>query len=114
MMREEITRELDVRPSSVALWFGNLAGPIAFLLNLQVKYSAVKYVCQNGASWILWGSAAIALVITIAGAAVTAPYWKSDDRRVQFMALGALTIDAMFALSIVAMSIPDIYIKACD
>ena len=54
MMREEITRDIDVRPSSVALWFGALGGPVAWLVDLQIRYAIVAYACQHHAGWIMW------------------------------------------------------------
>ena len=113
-MREEITRELDIRSSSVALWFGALAGPIAFLFELQAKYGLVTYVCRNRADWVFWVAALVALIITIAGAFAARPYVASEDRRIHFMALAAVAIDAMFALAIIAMAVPDFFLKACD
>lgn len=114
MMREEITREIDVRPSSVALWFATLAGPIAFLFSLQAKYGLVTYICSNRAEWIFWVATVAALVLTIVGGIAAMRYVPSEDRRVKFMALGALGIDAMFALAILALAIPDLFIHACD
>jgi membrane protein YdbS with pleckstrin-like domain len=114
VMREEITRDIDVRGSSVALWFGVLSGPLAFLIDLQVKYGMVTYVCRNRAEWIFWAAAAVSLFVTIVGGFVSWRHWGSDDRRVHFMAISGVIIDAMFALSIIAMAIPDLFIKACD
>jgi hypothetical protein len=114
MMKEEITRDIEVRPSSVALWFGALAGPIAWLIDLQIKYALVQYVCRNRAEWIFWVTALGALILAVAGIVVAFPHVASDDRRIRFMALAGIGISAMFSLAIIAMSIPDIFLKACD
>ena len=114
MMNEEITRDLDVRSSSVALWFGALAGPIMALLDQGVKYAIVQYACQNRAEWIFWATAAVSLIVTIISGIVAFPYTASDDRRMRFMAWADVGLAAMFALVIIAMAIPDLYIHACD
>lgn len=114
MMKEEITRDLDVRRSSVALWFGALAPPIAWLIDLQIKYAIVQYVCQNRSEWIFWVTAFGSLIVAVAGGLVAFPYAASDDRREHFMALAGIGISAMFSIAIIAMAIPDIFIKACD
>ena len=116
VMREEITPETHVRPSSVALWTGILAAPIAWAVDLQAKYALLQYVCRNHATWILWAITIVALLITAFGAfnAWRGLVLAGDDRRVQFMAYGGLAISAMFALSIIAAAIPDIFLKACD
>ena len=114
MMHDEITRDIDVRPSSVALWFGALGGPIAWLIDLQIRYALVEYACRNHAAWIMWlvtlGALALALIAALVGFAHRA----SDERRVRFMALAGGAISTLFALAIIAMAVPDLFLRACD
>lgn len=105
---------IDVRPSSVALWTGIVAGPIAWAIALQAKYALVQYTCRNQAQWILWAITIGALLITAFGALCSRRGWIDDTPRVRFMAIGGLLIGAAFALSIVAMAIPDLFLRPCD
>ena len=106
--------KLHIRPSSVALWTGVLAGPIAWAADLQARYALVKYVCANGAEWIMWVITLAALLVTAFGALCAWRGWIDDTPRVRFMAVGGLLISGMFALAIIAMAIPDIFMRACD
>lgn len=108
---------MPVRPSSVALWTGILAGPLAWAADLQAKYALQQYVCANqNAMWINWIITLAALVLTAFGAFNAWRGWTlgGGHQRVRTMAMTGLMISGMFALSIVAMSIPDFFFKACD
>ncbi|HEV2719544.1 MAG TPA: hypothetical protein VG323_05965, partial [Thermoanaerobaculia bacterium] len=43
-----------VRSSSVALWNGILAGPLAFAIVFELKYALIDFVCHNHAHWLFW------------------------------------------------------------
>jgi len=102
------------RHVNAALWIGALAGPIAWAADLQARYALVKYVCANGAEWIMWVLTLAALIVTGCGALCSWRGWVDDTPRVRFMAIGGLMIAGMFALAIIAMTIPDIFMRACD
>ncbi len=105
---------IDVRPSSIALWTGLLAGPIAWAADLQARYALVKWVCANHAEWIMWAITLAALLITAFGAFCSWRGWIDDTPRIRFMAIGGLFIGGMFALSIIAMAVPDLFLRACE
>ena len=105
---------IQVRPSSIALWTGVLAGPIAWAADLQARYALVRYACVNRAGWIMWMITLGALLITAFGALCSWRGWIDETPRVRFMAIGGLFIGGMFALAIIAMAIPDLFLKACD
>ena len=102
------------RNINVALWTGALAGPIAWAADLQARYALVKYVCVNRAEWMMWVITLAALIVTGFGALCSWRGWVDDSPRVRFMAIGGLLIGGTFALAIVAMAIPDIFMRACD
>jgi hypothetical protein len=102
------------RPSSVALWTGALAGPIAFVCALEARFALVQYVCMNHAPWIPWAITIVALLVTAFGALCSWKGWVDDTPRVRFMAFGGLCIGAMFALALIAMAIPDLFLRACE
>ena len=106
--------KLHIRPSSVALWTGALAGPIAWAAALQSRYALVKYVCMNHAEWIMWAITIAALLVTGFGALCSWRGWVDDTPRMRFMAIGGLFISGMFALAIIAMAIPDIFLRSCE
>lgn len=103
-----------VRPSSWALWFGALAGPVAFLIDLQIEYAIIEYACANHANWIFWLTTLVSLLVAIGGVVIAFPYTASGDKRIHFMAWSGVAISAMFSLAIIAMAIPQIFLKACD
>jgi hypothetical protein len=119
-MRGEISRDLDIRPSSVALWTGILSGPIAWAALLQAKYSLVTYACTHGASWLFWAITVVALIITAFGAYQSWRGWKIEDdgtregKRARFMGICGLMLCGVFALTIIANSIPEFFLHACE
>lgn len=102
------------RRVNIPLWTGVLAGPIAWAADLQARYALVKYVCANGAEWMMWVITLAALIVTGFGALCSWRGWVDNSPRVKFMAIGGLLIGATFALSIIAMAIPDFFMRACD
>ena len=118
-MRSEITKDIDIRPSSIALWSAILSGPVAFAVTLQLRYALVQWACMNHSSWVLVAIAAALLLLPIGGAIVC---WRfspapDDDRiggRVYFMAIGGFILNCAFILAIIANAIPDFFLRACD
>lgn len=99
---------------NATLWLGVFAGPIAFLLTLQAKYALVDYVCRNRAAWLMWLITIAGLVLCAIGAIAARRGWVSDATRVRFMAIAGLALSTMFALAIIAMAIPDLFLGACE
>lgn len=108
------------RPSSLSLWSGILAGPVAFAINLQLRYALVSWACARGSRTVLIWIAVPLVLICIAGAFLArtglhvgemeTPY----PMRVRFMAYGGLMLSAIFAISILASMIPDLFLSPCD
>jgi len=112
----ETTKPLDIRPSSLQLWTGILSGPFAFATAFTTKYAMVAWICDHKAEWIFWLITIIALLICLFGAFES---WRGlkngeDTRRVRFMGIGGLALTATFAMSIIAMAIPHLYLGACE
>lgn len=103
-----------IRPSSVALWFGALGGPIGWLIDLQIRYAIVEYVCRNHASWIMWLVTLACLALAGIAALVAFSHRASEVKRVRFMGLAGGSVSTLFALAIIAMAVPDLFLKACD
>ena len=118
-MDSEITRDIDIRPSSITLWTSILAGPVAYGVAHELRYALVQWACMNHASWVLLAVAAVLLIIPIAAAIVC---WRfspapEEDRvggRVYFMAVAGFILNCAFALGIIANAIPHFFLLACD
>ena len=107
------------------LWFGILAGPLAFLLNLQVSYMLVRPVCVTAHHLVLHLVPVGALLLTVSGG-VSA--WRSWQRarqaesskaggvlqRSRFMAETGLLGSGFFILAIVAQWLPNFILNACQ
>lgn len=111
----ETTKDFDVRPSSVALWTGILAGPVAWALVFELKYALIDYVCRNHAHWLFWIFFAAGIAICAYGAFAAWSGMAADaSTRTKFMGIAGLALSIAFAVFIVAMSIPDIFLKPCE
>jgi hypothetical protein len=108
----------------VALWWGILAGPVAWASDLVISYALVKPACgaQRSASVQLVGALALVLVITggvTAWRALhdTSPREPTDGGRsidrARFMALLGVTISTFFIAVVFAEAIPVWVIDAC-
>jgi hypothetical protein len=106
--------KLDIRTSSIRLWTGVMAGPVAFAAAFETRYALVHYMCLNHAPWLSWLIIFGGLLIAGVGALCSWSGWIDDTPRVRFMAIGGLYVDAMFALAILAMAVPDFFLKACE
>jgi hypothetical protein len=112
----ETTKPLDIRTSSPQLWTGILAGPFAFATAFTTKYAMIDWICDHKAEWIFWLITLIALLVCAFGAFES---WRGlrngdDTKRVRFMGIGGLTLNVMFAMAIIAMAIPHLYLGACE
>ena len=112
----ETTRPLAIRPSSAPLWTGILTGPFAFAVAFETKYAMVGWICDHKAEWIFWAITILALLVCAFGAFES---WRglnrSDgSRRPRFMATSGLAMNAAFAMSIIAMAVPHVYLGACE
>ena len=117
----------DWGPRLAGLWAGVLAGPLAWAALLETNYALSYVACEQRHSWMLHLSAAIALALIGAAAAVAwraAPPLRGDDPpssdphanaviRARFMAIGGLALCAWFAVVILATEVPVVVLKPC-
>jgi len=116
----------DVRwLSPLPLWTGILAGPVAWALDLTASYALVKWICATRHDGVLHAITAGALALVCGGAALswialqrTAGATPTDGggsrQRARFMAILGLTSSALFALQILANTIPAWVLDACQ
>ena len=110
-----------------ALWFGVLAGPLAWAALLQTNYVLSYVACERRQTWMLHLATALAIIV-IAMGGLTA--WRamrrsdSDDsesldtaqtalKRTRFMAVGGAILCAWFALVVFATAIPTLVLHPC-
>ena len=116
MSENEITKDIEIRPSSWVLWISLLAGLAAFAINFQARYALVQWACFNHREWVLYVIAATAFV-TIAAAATMAWIARSrlgDYQRPRFMAMTAFIINCAPLLALIAQVIPQIFLRSCE
>jgi hypothetical protein len=117
----------------VALWAGVFAGPFAFAVDETVSYSLAPTACVAGAKLPLHVVALVTFAVALAGLAAAWRAWRRVGRgwgepeegapvagdpelgRRRFMAVSGLALSAGFALTIVALEIPNLVLtlQAC-
>lgn len=117
--------ETDLRwLSPLPLWTGIVAGPAAWAIDLTASYALVKWTCLTQRETLLHLVTVLALAGCAGGAVVSClalqhsadavPTDGGDPRqRAHFMAILGLTSCALFALTIVAATIPRWFLDAC-
>lgn len=108
-----------------ALWYGLLAGAVAWKLQLVVNYAVVPYACWNRVEFLNHAASFATLALALSGCWVAWRTWRrmgtSDDLemggvvgRSRFMAVGGLALSGMFALLILGQWLPNLMLSACD
>jgi hypothetical protein len=112
-------------PGGIAVqWYGVLAPAAAWLLDLQVSYAIVQWVCGGGPHVVLHLVSVGSLLLIASGAFAswTALQRSSSraredgsqpDERGKFLAILGLVSSAYFALVVVAAAIPRVVLDAC-
>ena len=107
------------------LWFGILAGPLAFLLSLQISYMLVQPVCVTTYHLILHLVPVGALLLTASGGVSAWWSWQRTGHaasskaevvlpRSRFMASVGLLISVLFLVVIVAQWLPNFILTPCQ
>jgi hypothetical protein len=106
------------------LWTGMLAGPLAWLAQLEASYLLVSRICERGRGWLLYLVSVAALLMVGAGAMaawrarrlVASPAARATPptaERRRFMVAVGLALSALFALAIVASLVPTAVLSPC-
>jgi hypothetical protein len=107
------------------LWFGILAGPLAWAFDEGVSYSLVPHACSTGHHYVLHIVTIISFAIVIGGflaariahariPSPTSPDGGSTFDRSRFMALLGMASSSVFILVIIAQTIPRFILGPCD
>jgi hypothetical protein len=108
-----------------ALWFGVLAGPLAFLVIQLVGYAMVHWACASDTRFAILLVFLAALLVTLAGGITAWRMWHRtgaewDDTaggvsgRSRFMAIGGIALSAISALAIVGLGYTGVMLTACQ
>jgi hypothetical protein len=107
-------------------WFALLAGPIAWIMHLQVVYALVPWDCLTGRHWVLHTVTAAFLLITIASAVVAIGLYRKEGRRwptgeddgklgtLRLMAAVGMMSGVLFTIAIIGQEIATFYIHPCQ
>lgn len=106
------------------LWFAVLAGPVAWMLGLNAEYGLVRVACDKDSLLGLHMVSVATLLLALAGGLVSWREWKHAGRewpgeeggpvgRSRFMAALGLMGSALFALTIVAQWVANLFLHPC-
>lgn len=131
--RQHNTEQILIRPGP--LWFGLLAGPVAWGTQLLVDYYLSSLTCAHrfagdrvaGQSWFTAGiflTSLLAALLTITAGLTAWSYWRrlggrdgfdagGVDARQGFMALSGLLLCSLFLLLVVVSAIPVFVSSQC-
>ena len=112
--------------TTLLLWFGGLAGPLAWAAQLAIGYSAEEADCSRGggsfdsAHPVNLAVSITAGVVTVLALAVAAVIWRragvgdEDDRgRVAFMAIGGILVSLLFLALIAVTAVGTMHFDPC-
>lgn len=114
-----------IRTRDFALWIGILTGPVVWLLSFQANFTLAPWACEFNTKIALFLVTILALVL-LAGSGLLAWHeWTALGRvspgdaagavgRSRIMAMGGVLLSAMFFLVVVAQSIPELILGACE
>jgi hypothetical protein len=106
-------------------WLGLLTGPSVFLINLQVNFTMVSWVCATHNYWAIHLAHVISIMVVgwsgllawrayaRVGRGVPGEAGDAADRE-RFVAVSGLLISAFSILSLIAHWIPNFILSACQ
>jgi hypothetical protein len=108
-----------------SLWSGLLVAPFAFLLNLQVSYMLVPFVCATGRVFWLHLAAGGSLMLAALGLLISWHNWQKAGRewqseagsvtaRSRFLSVMGLLMSALFCIAILAQWIANFIVGPCQ
>jgi hypothetical protein len=125
-MKQKENTQGKINTGSWLLWGAVLLAPITWLLQFQIRYSLVDWVCASHKTFVLHLVSLICLAIIIGGGVLSwtswvraGKKWPSDsaggpEMRNLFLAMLGLLSSSMFALVTIAQAIPAFIINPCQ
>lgn len=124
MSRAADPQERKQNSNTVLLWFGVMAGPIAWSLHLLVSYALVQPACEHGLAFLLYLVSLATLAIATLGATIAWKHWRTTNEtggvslrgiggRPGFMAFFGLLASLFFLAGIILESVPLLFLGPC-
>src|SRR3954452_3127225 len=125
-MKHEDSKQTDTRRGYLLLWGGVLAGPIAWLIQFQIRYSLVLWVCATHHQFVLHLVSLLFLLVIASGGFMcwqswqrSGKDWPSDSQatpqmRNQFLSLLGMMTCSLFGLLTLAQAIPAFLLNPCQ
>ncbi len=110
---------------NLALWVSVLGGPVIWLCSFEARFALAPWACTFQSKAALFGVALAALLLCAASGSLAWREWKalgehgpsSEDGAVPrstFMAIGGIVLSAGCFMIVLAQSIPEIVLGACE
>ncbi len=107
------------------MWSGLLAGPLAWLLVLEINFALVPWACAFAVKWPLWLVTAGGLAVSAGGGALSWNAWRKAGRewpseaggaipRSRFLAAGGVLISVFFFVALIAQGVTQAILGACQ
>lgn len=108
-----------------ALWTGILAGPVAWLLSFQANFTLAPWACEFNTKIALFIVTILALLLVAGSGLLAWREWTALGKvspgdaggalaRSRIMAISGVLMSAMFFLVVVAQSVPELILGACE
>ena len=110
---------------TLGLWFGILAGPLAWTVHLLLSYALLSLACSTGLGWILHAVTLLTAALTGWAGLVAHRAWqrhRADPRDGvrgprsgwrRFMALAGVVMSALFFAAILLEGLPVAILSPC-
>ena len=108
-----------------ALWIGILAGPIVWLCSFEANFALAPWACEFNTKIAVYIVTIVALMLAAGSGLLAWREWTALGRmwpaeaggalgRGRIMAIGGVLLSGMFFLVILAQSIPELVLGACE
>src|SRR6059058_47189 len=117
--------EMGERKGYLLLWAGVLLAPIVWLVQFQIRYSLVEWVCAHHSRLVLYLVSAVFFLLIAGSGVLSWQNWvregggtPSDEgsvprERNRFLALLGLATSSLFMLVLLAQTIAAIMVDPC-
>jgi hypothetical protein len=109
----------------IPVWLGLILAPLLFLMNMQVNFTLVPWVCGSRQQWIIHLAHAVTLSLILLCAVPAYRVWSAAGREVRaegpdagsrnrFLSVLSLTMSGYIATVLLAHWIPNFLLEACQ
>lgn len=110
---------------NLALWIGVLGGPLCWLSSFEARFVLVPWACTFQSKLALFSVALVAIALCAACALLSWNQWKELGEkgpsaeggalpRSNFMAIGGMVLSTGCCMVLIAQTIPDLLLGACQ